>query len=272
VPDDQILGGPDWVNSEGYDIDAKVKKPVVNELQRLGPDQRVPQSRRMLQEFLADRFKLSFHIETKEVPIYALVIAENGLKIQRAIPGDTYPDGFKDPHGRPLGAGALLRPRPCKLVGQGVPIADLARDLSQLLGRAVVDKTGLNGVYDFTVDCQATFMERGDSLLTVLPEQLGLKLEPQKGPAEILVIDHAEQPADPQAQNTAVIPPAFEVASIRLNEKGTASLKTGGIISQRLNIAPGTFTAVNISMWGAHSIGPPSRRLSGLRSTGLVLF
>jgi uncharacterized protein (TIGR03435 family) len=250
VQDDQILGGPDWVNSEGYDIDAKVEKSVVDELQRLGPDQRVLRSRRMLQELLADRFKLTLHHETKEVPAYLLVIAKDGAKLQEAKPGDTYPDGFKDPHGRPLGAGTLLQPGPCKLVGQGIPIASLARDLSQLLGRAVVDQTGLNGVYDFTVDCHTAFMERGDSLLTVLPEQLGLELKPQTAPVEVLAIDHAEKPADPQAQNTAIIPPAFEVASIRLNKAGTASLKTGnGIISQRLNIEPGTFTAVNISMW-----------------------
>src|SRR6266566_1723152 len=223
VQDDQILGGADWVNFEGYDIDAKVEKSGFDELQKLGPDQRVLQSRRMLQELLADRFKLMLHHETKEIPAYVLVIAKDGAKLQEAKPGDTYPDGFKDPHGRPLGAGTLLQPGPCKFVGQGIPIAGLAGHLAQLLDRAVVDRTGLNGVYDFTVDCHTAFMERGDSLLTVLPQQLGLELKPQTAPVEVLAIDHAEKPADPQAQNTAVIPPAFEVASIRLNETGTAS-------------------------------------------------
>src|SRR6266566_2862744 len=223
VQDDQILGGADWVNFEGYDIDAKVEKSGFDELQKLGPDQRILQSKHMLQELLADRFKVMLHHETKEVPAYVLVIAKDGAKLQEAKPGDTYPDGFKDPHGRPRGARTLLQPGPCKLVGQGVPIADLVGALSERLSRSVVNETNLKGNYDFTVDCHTAFMERGDSLLTVLPQQLGLELKPQTAPVEVLAIDHAEKPADPQAQNTAVIPPAFEVASIRLNETGTAS-------------------------------------------------
>jgi uncharacterized protein (TIGR03435 family) len=242
MQDDQILGGPDWLNSERYDIEGKVEKSVADELQTLGSDQRVLQSRHILQAFLADRFRLALHRETREVSGYALVIAKIGPKLQEAKPGDTYPNGFKDPHGRPLGAGTLLQPGPCKLVGQGVPIADLVGALSERLSRSVVDETGLKGNYDFTLDCHTAFMERGGSLLTVLPGQLGLELKPQTAPVEVLVIDHAERPSEPQAQNPANIPPVFDVASAKPSKGGV------GVISERLLEKPDGFTATNLTL------------------------
>src|SRR5882762_6635695 len=210
VQDDEILGGPDWLNSEGYDIDAKVEKSVVDDLQKLGPDQRVLESKRMLQALLADRFKLSLHSENKEVPVYALVIAGNGLKIQRAIPGDTYANGFKRSDGVPIGAGDWSQPG--KFVGQGVPIAPIVQVLSEhYLHRSVLDKTGLTDKYDFTLHW--TPSESQAALFTAIQEQLGLKLESQKGPMQILVLDHAEKPAEAQAQSTGAITPSFEVVS-----------------------------------------------------------
>lgn len=190
----EILGGPDWVRSENYDIEAKLNAPVIDELSKLGPDQRSLEQRRILQALLADRFRLTLHLERREPPAYVLAIAKNGLKLQEAKPGDTYPDGFKDPQGRPFGAGALLQPRPCKLAGQGVHMADLAKTLSMnyLGGRTVLDQTGLRGAYDFTLDCNTTFLQRGESVLTVLPEQLGLELKP----LDNLVIDSAEEPSE----------------------------------------------------------------------------
>jgi uncharacterized protein (TIGR03435 family) len=147
----------------------------------------------MLQTLLKDRFKLSFHSETKEVPVYALVIAENGLKIQRAIPGDTYPNGFKRSDGAPVGAGDWSQPG--KFVGQGVPIAPLVQDLSEpYLHRTVLDMTGLTDKYDFTL--QWTPVESQAAIFTAIQEQLGLKLEPEKGPMQILIIDHAEKPSE----------------------------------------------------------------------------
>jgi bla regulator protein BlaR1 len=196
VQGSQVSGGPDWLGSENFDVEAKMDKSVMDALQEVSPEQRLLGQERMLQALLADRFKLTLHHETKEVPAYVLVIAKDGAKLKEAKPGDTYPDGFKDPNGRPLGAGALLQPGPCKLVGQGVPIADLAKTLSMNdLHQPVVDQTGLAGVYDFTLDCHTAFRERGESMLTILPEQLGLELKPQTVPVEMLVIDHAEKAA-----------------------------------------------------------------------------
>jgi uncharacterized protein (TIGR03435 family) len=90
--------------------------------------------------------------ETKEIPVFALVIAKNDLKLHEAKPGDTYPNGIKGPAERPIGAGTLVEPERGELVGQGVPISDLVENLSQELGgRIIVDKTGLKGKYDFTL-------------------------------------------------------------------------------------------------------------------------
>jgi len=194
VAGSEILGGPDWVRSENYDVEAKLDTPGIDELSKLGPDQRLLEQKRILQALLGDRFRLALHRERREPPAYVLAIAKDGLKLQEAKPGDAYPDGFKDPEGRPLGAGALLQPGPCKLVGQGVHMADLAKTLSMnyLGGQTVVDQTSLRGVYDFTLDCHTASMEHGESVLTVLPEQLGLELKP----LDMLVIDSADRPSE----------------------------------------------------------------------------
>jgi bla regulator protein blaR1 len=210
IEDDQISGGPSWVNSEKYDIEAKIGASVADDLQKLGPDQRVLERKRMLQALLTDRFKLTLHPETKELPVYELIIANSGSKLREAKPGDTYPDGLKGPGGRPLGAGILLSPQAGQEVAQAVPIATLVKVLSEKLsGRIVVDRTGLTGTYDFrlrwpSVERQpATGGQQGiDSpessaspIFKAIQDQLGLSLVPQQAPVEVLVIDHAEQPA-----------------------------------------------------------------------------
>ena len=88
---------------------------------------------------------------TKELPVYALVVAKNGPKLQEAKPGDTYPNGIKGPDGRALGHGGMMRMGPGQLTGQGVPMTFLVQQLSQQLGRTVLDQTGLKGNYDFTL-------------------------------------------------------------------------------------------------------------------------
>jgi uncharacterized protein (TIGR03435 family) len=224
IQDDQISGGPDWSNSEGYDIDAKMGKSVVDEMQKLGRVHGVSGRSRMLQALLVDRFKLSLHSETREIPVYALVIARNGLKLQKAKPGDTYPDGLKCFGGRPCGAGGLLEPETNKVVGQAVPISNLVGLLSEKMGgRVVVDKTGLTGNYDFTL--QLAPDESQAAIFTAVQEQLGLKLESQIAPMQVLVIDHAEKPAEPQAQNIGGIAPAHEAASIKPNKSDNPAVR-----------------------------------------------
>jgi bla regulator protein BlaR1 len=208
----QISGSPGWFQSERYDIEAKMDSSAVEELRKLSDDQREAEMRRMLRSLLADRFQLKLHSDTKELPVYALVIAKNGPKLQAARPGDTYPNGFKGPDGGG-GAGMMfMGGRGGPVRGQGIPISNLVHLLSQQLGRAVLDKTGLTGKYDFTLqwtpdesqgppgppgmDAAAPPDSLGPSIFTAIQEQLGLKLESQKGPVEILVIDHAEKASE----------------------------------------------------------------------------
>jgi len=217
VEDNQISGAPNWMNSERYDIDAKMDSSTADELRKLSEDDRREVRQRMLQALLADRFKLTIHRETKELPVYALVIAKNGPKLQEAKPGDTYPNGIKGPDGR-VGAGMTFMAGRGSVTGQGIPISDLVRFLSRQLGRKVEDKTGLTGKYDFTLqwtpdESQGAMFKgpspepqgaasppppdaSGPSIFTALEEKLGLKLESQKGPVEILVIDHVEKPSE----------------------------------------------------------------------------
>jgi len=233
IQDDQISGGPDWLNSEGYDIDAKIGKSGLDEMKKRGRVYGVNGRTLMLQALLSDRFKLKFHHETRKLPVYALVIPKSGPKIQQAKPGDTYPDGLKCSGGRPCGAGVILAPESGKLVGQGVTIPTLVEDLSsELGGRIVVDKTGLAGNYDFTL--KWTPVENQAAIFTALEEQLGLKLETQKLPIDVLVIDHAEEPSEPQAQNKIAIEPVSEVASVKPNKSENPSVR---IESQAQNTA-----------------------------------
>jgi len=216
VEDNQISGS-NALGSETYDVEAKMEKSVADGLQKLDPDQRKLDRQRMLQALLADRFKLAIHRETKELPVYALVIAKNGPKLKEAKAGDTYPNGIKGPGGRGGGRGMMIMGRG-EFTGQGLRMEDLARQLSQQLGRTVVDKTGLTAIYDFTLkwtpdESQAPMSggmdggQRGSdntvgsdstspSIFTAIQEQLGLKLESQKGPVEVIVIDHVEKPSE----------------------------------------------------------------------------
>ncbi|HET6218193.1 MAG TPA: TIGR03435 family protein [Acidobacteriaceae bacterium] len=205
IENDQILGAPNWLNTQTYDIEAKVDGADAAALERLSEDQR----KLMFQSFLKDRFQLKVHRETKELPVLALVIAKNGPQLQEAKPGDTYPDGIKGPDGKPAGHAGMMMWGNGRLTGQGISIAAMVPPLTQQLGRTVLDKTGLTGRYDvelrWTPDNTSTPASGPDSgtaaesqtpsIFTAIQEQLGLKLESQKAPVEVLVIDHVAAPA-----------------------------------------------------------------------------
>ena len=200
VQESQISGGYGWVSEQKYDVEAKLGSSAAAALATLNNDQRSIEKTRMLQSLLADRFKLAFHRETQEVPGFALIVAKSGSRLQQAKPGDTYLNGLKDLHGRPVGGGVLEAPEG-KLVGQGVPINDLVKWMATITGANVIDKTGLSGNFDFTLHLQWTEEDPSgtvsrqsiDSLLKALPQQLGLELRAQTVPVEMLVIDHAER-------------------------------------------------------------------------------
>jgi uncharacterized protein (TIGR03435 family) len=216
VEDHQISGGPNWLDSDHFEVEAKMDSSTADALHKLSEDQRMLEREQMLQALLADRFRLTVHRETKELPMYALVVAKNGSKLQEAKPGDTYPQGIKGPDG--VGRQGLMRMERGQVTGRGLDMTFLARLLTQELGRTVLDKTGLTGNYDFTLqfktdDSQGAMFKgpesgqpspaetpspdsSGPSIFTALQEQLGLKLESKKGAVDILVIDHAERPPE----------------------------------------------------------------------------
>jgi uncharacterized protein (TIGR03435 family) len=199
--DDRFLRVPDWASKERYDIQAKVDPSDIAELPKLDAIQRGL----MLQALLADRFKLVTHREVKEQPVYALVIAKSGLKLTESKPDDTHPDGAEEGHGnkRPN----TIHTSRGHLAAQTIAMPDLEVMLTQITGRTVLDKTGLKGNYDVTlnfapVDGQPTLLngvpqeETRPSIFTALQEQIGLKLESQKASVEVLVIDHVEHPSE----------------------------------------------------------------------------
>jgi uncharacterized protein (TIGR03435 family) len=214
---DRIIGAPSWLNSERYDVEAKMSSTAAAELARLTPDQRTIARQQMFQALLADRFKLTIHRDTKELTAYSLVIAKDGPKLQEAKPGDTYANGFRDPNGGRGGAGTIQMNGRGVLICQGVPVTQFAGMLSWLMGHNVVDRTALTGKYDFTLKWTPEENEgpsipaglatangqpappapdpNGPSLFTALQDQLGLKLESKKGPAEVIIIDHVERPS-----------------------------------------------------------------------------
>jgi uncharacterized protein (TIGR03435 family) len=211
VRDYGLLGGPDRLNTELYDIEAKMESSVVDALAKLTPDQLKLARQQMLQALLAERFKLKVHRETKEEPVYFLSVGKNGPKLQDAKPGDT--------HTFPGADGSAVRGQIALTPGSGggrkagahsVSMSLFGEYLSFVLARPVVDKTGLTGEYDFTLEwmpdmAQATAPGAvgadslpgapGASIFTAIQDQLGLKLESGRSPIQVIVIDHVEKPS-----------------------------------------------------------------------------
>jgi uncharacterized protein (TIGR03435 family) len=201
--DDRITGEVGWVKSQKFDIEAKVPADDVAQLKAISFDQR----RAMLIPLLQDRFGLKFHHETRDLPIYALVVAKSGVKMQ--------PSKEDGPPER--ASHNLMSTGRGQIESHGTGMKALTHVLSNQLGRSVADRTGLTGNYDYTLqwtpDDAAPSMAgsaegdpsangnhpaadaSGPSLFTALQDQLGLKLESTKGPADVIVIDHIDQPS-----------------------------------------------------------------------------
>jgi uncharacterized protein (TIGR03435 family) len=211
VDADRISGAQKWVMSEKFSIDAKMESSVADEINKLSTDERDAARQHMLQALLADRFKLAVRTESKELPVYELVIAKNGLKIQEAKPCDTYADGIKGGNGKGLGGDLMVGFGSAGTVrAQGIEIGTFVQGLSKYLKRPVVDKTGLTGRYDFTLHYapdakpyapiggasdDAASDPTGPSIFTAIQEQLGLKLEAKKDPLAMIAIEHVERPS-----------------------------------------------------------------------------
>jgi uncharacterized protein (TIGR03435 family) len=196
---DAIVGGPNWIGNTGYDIDAKVTPSADAPPPKLTKAQR----KQMIQSLLADRFKLIVHDETKDAPIYELQIAKSGSKLPESTPNDGFAKGIIGIDGNPVPIGSLMPLGLGRLFGQAVTIASLIEHLSHELERPVLDKTGLTGKYDLSLEWTPDSMTASDSpsgasgpsLFTAVQEQLGLKLISTHGPVKTLVIDHVEPPS-----------------------------------------------------------------------------
>ncbi|HEV2324070.1 MAG TPA: TIGR03435 family protein [Terracidiphilus sp.] len=254
LPESRILNEPEWANSDRYDIEAKVAPSEAPKLEKLTQQQRMA----MLVPLLQDRFGLKFHHETKVREVYALVVDKGGPKLQPAEPdaahakpdSDGKPDnispsangnaafGRPDGGGKPGDGGGPTKPPQGALMmrmstegmtirGVGVTTAQLAGIIGRSLGSTVVDKTGLTGKYNYTLnfapemgkggmggmpppppssegpasgassseDAAASTPAAAPSIFTAVREQLGLKLQAKKEPVDVVVIDHIQQPS-----------------------------------------------------------------------------
>jgi uncharacterized protein (TIGR03435 family) len=192
----QIVGGPDWISTDHFDILAKVADTD------MGPDWRPRPEEMMLrmQSLLEDRFKLMTHRETRELPAYALIIARGDSRLGGKLKPHTGECGSAErapANGQNCGTRVNLSPAVGRVTAVGITIETFARNLSGTTGRYVVDKTGLNGLFDLDLEFtpEQSTETTGASLFTALQEQLGLKLDSQRAPVNVLVIDSAAQPA-----------------------------------------------------------------------------
>ncbi len=171
--DFQISGGPGWVDSTRYDVVAQAAGPAPLE-----------EFREMLQPLLTERFRLELHRTSKDPPFYVLAVGKNEAKLQPSQASSLDLRGGKGP-----------------ITGRKIPLSMFTARLAESIGRPVIDRTGLKGDYDinlqWTPDDEPPSSDPArPSIFTAVPEQLGLRLESQRGPVEILIIDRAERPTE----------------------------------------------------------------------------
>ena len=203
----QLVNAPEWVDTARFDLEAKADREYSAREDALAPELLA-----MLRNLLADRFTLAFHREMREMPVYALATVKTdgtfGPQLRRSTV-DCEADAARAlaarRDGTPAAQGSGVKPivrcristNAGRITGTGTTISELMRRLGTPLGRPVVDRTRLTGVFDLDLKWAAeqTPDAPGPSLFTAIQEQLGLKLEPQRAPVEVLVIDRIEKPS-----------------------------------------------------------------------------
>ncbi len=204
LPASQVIGGPPWIDSEGYDIDVKP-----------GNNTDPQQEWRMWQSLLADKFQLRLHRETRQLPVYVMTAANHGIRLPAAKPVEciSFPPGTA-PRAIPGKAdcGYVSGPYPghaaglLHIKGSRVRVADLNRELALILDRPILDRTNWSREFDLDLSFAPNEALKGfpatgrtsdtgsPDIFAALETQLGLKLEPAIAPVEVLVVDHAERP------------------------------------------------------------------------------
>jgi uncharacterized protein (TIGR03435 family) len=207
--DQQVTGGPAWIGTAQWDVEAKEDPETVEKLTKLSQEDRVEAVRHMVQQLLADRFKLKVHHEMKELPVYSMTVAKGGVKMTPTPPEPPLPPNEDGTPRKPRGSGIRMSGKG-ELEGINAGPSILASVLGrqpEIGGRMVLDKTGLTGRYDFKLkwvsdagmngaDSGAASDSLGVSLFTAMQEQLGLKLEATKDSVDTIVIDSAEMPTE----------------------------------------------------------------------------
>lgn len=177
-----IFGLPVWAEEARYDIRGRITEADPKALEDLSREQR----RALMAAMLEDRFHLKVHAVTKNMPVYDLVVASGGPKFGESVRRGT------EPH---------LEIRKAEYSASNGSILGLSYFLEEIVERTVIDKTGLIGAYDLHLQWAPELAGGADgdtrpSIFTALQEQLGLKLQPSKGPVKTLVVDHVERPSE----------------------------------------------------------------------------
>lgn len=210
----QLVGLPDWAENARFDVVAKAE----GEPPRMAPGSAPGPFNFMLQDLLEDRFKLRVRLETREIPTYVLTLARNDGKLGPAIKPSTAEcsDAMGRGRGRMAAPPAPGERPPCGMMmapghlrAGGVSMTQLTQVLSKFTQRVVIDRTGLTGNYEFDLTFTPDRMPQGapppgvqlppidpngPSIFTAVQEQLGLKLDSQRAPSEVLVVEHVERP------------------------------------------------------------------------------
>lgn len=185
----RILGGPDWLRQDidQFEIQAKIEDSEFAVMQKMTPAQRLERVALMEQSLLAERFRLKVHFETREMPVYALVVAKSGAKLNPARNESSRLSTLGNEQGSEMIAAAVTL--------EQFVLSPLVTGAAG--GRPVVDQTGLKGAFDFTLKWTPEQSVGADapSFFTAIREQLGLLLVPSKASVEVIVIDHIEQPS-----------------------------------------------------------------------------
>ncbi len=200
----QIIGGPDWIQTDNFDIDARLEG---NEL--VLP---IEQIKLRLQSLLEDRFQLKAHRDTRDLPVYNLVLTRKGPKLSEdQTPPDprrafiTFASPALEHQGtqqRPLPRGAMrvVTGATTTITGTAITVSQIITLLQSKSDRIIVDKTGFSGLLDvhleFSQDLGAATPDASAPSLFAAIQELGLKLEPGKAPLEVLVIDHVQRPSE----------------------------------------------------------------------------
>jgi uncharacterized protein (TIGR03435 family) len=191
----RVVGGPDWVRRDGYDLNARAGANVT-------PDD----TRRMLRRLLDDRFRLKARMEPREMPVLALVRSrDDGRTGPRLVPASSGTCIERAEPSAKVTADALpcgrLFTNPGWMRGRRVPLDLLAARLAPIVGRPVVNRTALDGLFDIDLDfapenAPASVQDAKPGLFTALDEQLRLKLESSSAPVDVVVIESIERPTE----------------------------------------------------------------------------